>query len=118
MRTFLYLTYQAVEEIARELVAEAAENAEKASKEAASWREKWNIATNRAAQADQKVSRVQCSCDSFLYCKYQEMPIFEYHMVELASYALFGQYPREIRRISLRNNHAFRSAMGHNMLND
>ncbi|GMH38062.1 hypothetical protein BSKO_05946 [Bryopsis sp. KO-2023] len=45
---------EGVEEIAREIVKEAAENADRAEKEASAWREKYSQATNRVSQAEQK----------------------------------------------------------------
>jgi len=46
-----------VEDVARSLVAEAAEAAEAATREAAVWKERVQQQTNKIAQADQKVRR-------------------------------------------------------------
>ena len=60
---------QAVEDVARGLVAEAAEAAEVASREAAMWKERAQLQTNKIAQTEQKVrSRVfSAECRSTNY---------------------------------------------------
>lgn len=52
---FIIFIDQAVEDVARGLVAEAAEAAEAASREAAMWKERAQLQTNKIAQTEQKV---------------------------------------------------------------